>query len=446
MTSDGGPTARPGMPRPPLPRPGTPGPRFTRPGMPRRVLARGGDGPVSARPTTFLAAACALVGVGLIVAWMGQRAEAAARARPGITWSVSAASNKVTIRLTAGNGPSAGHIVAGSRIVVSESGRKHRWRAAPGRGVLRVLVPPGKRTQISVQVQGPEPINRTLTVTLPPRLVATVHHTAHGLLIRASSPLRHPPLGPLCGSDQIGFPAPTEVTVTRSPEACQAGLRLTARDGERATVHVSLSALPETPFYSFASPAGRAIYITVDDGWTPSSQVLVTMERTHLPVTAFLIGQAAQRNLVYWRAFAEAGGTIADHTLSHPNLTKLSLSQATSQWAQARLDLGRWFGKAPVMGRPPYGAFGPAVAAAAYRAGLKTLVAWSATVTSTGIHTWNGKRLEPGEIVLLHWAPGLGQQMTKLLAAIHARHLHPMPLTPASFTGIATQRHSLRGD
>jgi peptidoglycan/xylan/chitin deacetylase (PgdA/CDA1 family) len=149
---------------------------------------------------------------------------------------------------------------------------------------------------------------------------------------------------------------------------------------------------------------------------------------------------------VYWRAFAGAGGTIADHTVSHPDLTKLSLSQATSQWAQARLALGRSFGKTPDLGRPPYGAFDPAVAAAAYRAGLKTLVGWSATVSSAGIHTWNGKRLEPGEIVLLHWVPGLGKQMTKLLAAIHARHLHPMPLTPASFAGVTPQRRSLGGD
>ena len=99
----------------------------------RPVLPRRGGRPPSARRVPTLAAAGALVAVGLVVAWLGQRAEAAARARPGITWSVSAASNKVTIRLTPGSGPSARNIAAGSRIVVSESGRKHRWRAAPGR-------------------------------------------------------------------------------------------------------------------------------------------------------------------------------------------------------------------------------------------------------------------------------------------------------------------------
>jgi hypothetical protein len=33
-----------------------------------------------------------------------------------------------------------------------------------------------------------------------------------------------------------------------------------------------------------------------------------------------------------------------------------------------------------------------------------------------------------------------------LLAAIRALHLNPKPLTPASFAGIAPQRHSLSGD
>ena len=394
-----------------------------------------------------LAAAGTLVGLGLVVAWMGQRADASAHATPRVTWTLSAASNTVTIRLAPGSSPLGAKILARSRIVVSEDGKTRLTRAAPGRGVVRVPVPPGTQTQLMVQVKGPMPVTQTLAVTVPPRLRATMlRHTTAGLLIRTSSPLRHQPHGPLCGTDQIRFPAPDEVLVAKSPDPCRARLRLTARDGEVATVRVTVSPLPETPLYSFASPADRAVYITVDDGWTPSSQVLATMRKTHLPVTAFLIEQAAQRNLAYWRAFAGAGGTIADHTVSHPNLTQLSLSGATFQWAQARLTLGRWLGTAPAMGRPPYGAFDRTVAAAAYRARLKALVGWSATVGSAGVRTWDGKPLAPGDIVLLHWDPGLGRQLTKLLAVIHAQHLHPMPLTPASFAGTAPQWHSLGGD
>jgi peptidoglycan/xylan/chitin deacetylase (PgdA/CDA1 family) len=394
-----------------------------------------------------LAAAGTLVGLGLVVAWMGQRADASAQATPRVAWTLSAASNTVTIRLAPGSSPLGAKVLARSRIVVSEDGKTRLTRAAPGRGVVRVPVPPGTQTQLMVQVKGPIPVTQTLAVTVPPRLRAIMlRHTTAGLLIRTSSPLRHQPRRPLCGTDQIRFPAPDEVLVVKSPDPCRARVRLTARDGEVATVRVTVSPLPETPLYSFASPAGRAVYITVDDGWTPSSQVLATMRKTHLPVTAFLIEQAAQRDLAYWRSFAAAGGTIADHTVSHPNLTQLSLSQATFQWGHARLALGRWAGKAPLMGRPPYGAFDRTVAAAAYRAGLKALVGWSASVSSTGVHTWDGKPLEPGEIVLLHWDPGLGRQLTKLLRVIHAEHLHPAPLTPGSFAGIAPQWHSLGGD
>ena len=394
-----------------------------------------------------LAAAGTLVVLGLVVAWMGQRADAASQARPRVVWTLSAASNTVTIRLAPGSGALGRDVLARSRIVVSEDGKSRPGKAAPGRGMVRVPVPPGTRTQLWVQVRGPMPVTEALAVTVPPRLrVTMVRRTRGGLLIRTSGPLRRQPRGPLCGTDQISIPAPDEVTVDKSPDPCRTRLRLTARDGEQAAVRVTVPALPETPLYSFASPAGRAVYITVDDGWTPSSQVLATMRKTHLPVTTFLIEQAAQRSLAYWRAFAEAGGTIEDHTVSHPNLTKLSLSQATFQWAHARLALGRWVGQAPLMGRPPYGAFDRTVAAAAYRAGLKALVGWSASVGSAGVQTWNGKPLEPGDIVLLHWDPGLGRQLTKLLAVIHARHLHPMPLTPASFAGTAPQWHSLSGD
>jgi peptidoglycan/xylan/chitin deacetylase (PgdA/CDA1 family) len=385
--------------------------------------------------------------VGLAVAWLGQRAEAVASARPGVAWALSPASNTVAVRLTAGGGPAARQVLARSRLTVAGPGKRHPEKAPAGGRMVRVPVPPGRRTDLVVQVSGPQPFRQVLTVTVPPRLqILAVRRGPQGVLVSVSGPLRSRANELLCGTDKISFPAPTRVAVAKSPQRCRGRLRLTARDGERAVARVSVPSLPEIPLYAFASPAGRAIYITVDDGWTPSAEVLTIMRQTHLPVTAFLIAQAAERNLPYWRAFAAAGGTIGDHTVSHPYLTKLTLAQATTQWGQARTMLGHWFGHLPQMGRPPYGAFDPTVEAAAYRGGLTALVGWSATVTADGIQTWNGKRLAPGEIVLLHWIPGLGRQMVTLLKAIHAAHLNPTRLTPASFTGIIPQTHSLSGD
>jgi peptidoglycan/xylan/chitin deacetylase (PgdA/CDA1 family) len=388
-----------------------------------------------------------LVAAGLIVAWMGQRAVAVASARPAVAWALDPASNTVTIQLRPGGGPSSRRILARSHLTVSEDGTGKQWTQRPDGVPVGIPVPPGKQTRLVVQVAGPAPFSQALTVAPPKALRVTAsRRDSAGIRVWLSGPLRRTLHKPLCGQDEVSFPASREVDVANGAVPCRARLTLTAKDGEQTVVRLAAHGLPQVPLYSFASPAHRAIYITVDDGWTPSPQVLTIMRRTHLPVTAFLIERAAQRDLPYWRAFVGAGGTVGDHTVSHPNLTRLTLSQATTQWGQARRALGQMLGQVPFLGRPPYGAFDPAVQAAAYRGGLKKLVGWSAVMDSHGIHTWDGKALEPGEIVLLHWVPGLGAQLARLLTVIHARHLNPEPLTATSFAHTAPQRRSLDGD
>jgi len=313
----------------------------------------------------------------------------------------------------------------------------------------------GRSGAAPVQLARSRPLTKTVRVSAPPppRIVASGASSGRWLVF-TSGPLRPGPPQVLCGTDEVSLVAPSQVAVSESAVACQAQLQLTAQDGEQAAVPVTIPALSKAKvhaasvarLYCFANPAGRAIYITIDDGWTPSAEVLDLMHQTYLPITAFLIANAAKEHLSYWNAFVAAGGMIGDHTVSHPYLTKLTLGQATAQWRQARTALGRWLGQTPAVGRPPYGAFDRRVEVAAARAGLTALAGWSATMSGNRIETWNGKPLSPGEIVILHWVPGLGRQLTVLLAAIRAQHLNPAPLTPASFSGIAPQQHPLNGD
>ena len=157
------------------------------------------------------------------------------------------------------------------------------------------------------------------------------------------------------------------MAVAESAKACPATLRLTGLDGEQLVVPVTIPArstatIPAVSvarLYCFAHPAGRAIYITIDDGWTPSAEVLALMHQTYLPITAFLISGAAKEHLSYWKAFAAAGGMIGDHTVSHPRLTTLTRGRATTQWSQARTLLGRWLGQTPVDRAPAVRGFQP---------------------------------------------------------------------------------------
>jgi len=406
------------------------------------------------RRVTVVAMLLALVELVTLVAGCLSR-PAAALVPLHLGWAFSPVSDTVTIRVTSPAGTTGRRMLAQSQLAVSEPADGHTGRWSAGGGTIRVPVPAGGRTTLLVRLTGPQPLTRTVTVTTPPPLRVVASGASSGRwLVYTSGPLRPGSPQLLCGTDKVSFVAPSQVAVTESARACPARLRLTGQDGEQLAVSLTvparstatIPAVSVARLYCFARSAGRAIYITIDDGWTPSAEVLDLMHQTYLPITAFLIANAARQNLSYWKAFVAAGGMIGDHTVSHPYLTRLTRRQATAQWGQDRTLLGGWLGQTPAVGRPPYGAYDHAVEVAAARGGLTALAGWSATMSGDRIETWNGKPLSPGEIVILHWVPGLGHQLTALLAAIRAGHLNPTPLTPASFAGIAPQRHTLSGD
>lgn len=229
-------------------------------------------------------------------------------------------------------------------------------------------------------------------------------------------------------------PAAPSVAPTGRPAAASMdeGHRLmghpTTREDHPVTYPAPANAPPPAPLYWFGSPAGGHVYITIDDGWVPSARVLSLMQRTHVPLTAFLIEDAVREHLAYWRAFAAAGGVIEDHTLSHPDLALVPYTEDLQQWQQPLAAYRQWFGQLPTVGRPPYGGVDPTVQRAATAAGLHGIVMWSAVMEPSGLVTWNHGPLEPGEIILLHWDPGLYGELQRLLAVIAARHLVPAPL------------------
>src|SRR5207344_2255489 len=166
----------------------------------------------------------------------------------------------------------------------------------------------------------------------PPLRVVASGASSGRWLVYTSGPLRPGPPQVLCDSDKVSYAASSQMAVAESARACAARLRLTGQDGEQLVVPVAVPAASAARLYCFARPAGRAIYITIDDGWTPSAEVLALMHQTYLPITAFLISGAAREHLSYWKEFVTAGGMIGDHTASHPDLTKISRGQATAQW------------------------------------------------------------------------------------------------------------------
>ena len=119
------------------------------------------------------------------------------------------------------------------------------------------------------------------------------------------------------------------------------------------------------------------------------------MHQTYLPITAFLIAEAAKEHLSYWKEFVAAGGMIGDHTVSHPYLTKVTLAPGHQPVGPGPDGSRPVAGPDPAIGRPPYGAFDLKVQVAAARGGLTALAGWSATMSGDRVQTWDGKPLSP---------------------------------------------------
>ncbi|MDA8346595.1 MAG: polysaccharide deacetylase family protein [Thermaerobacter sp.] len=362
------------------------------------------------------------VGALLLLGWFGW--DSLRAARPILRWAWHPATNRVLLTASPGTGPL----------------RMWVWDNTTWALTLRPVssdptevdqLRPGERWSGEVGLRGPDLVERTIRLTVPPLPSFTVRQTTgQEVEIDSSQPLTAVSGIPRnAGSWKAADPSVILLDRAVNPQTVH--LDVQARTGERTAWAVPVPALPAVPLVWFGSPSDGQVYLTIDDGWFPSARLLRIMQTRHVPVTAFLIEQAAKEHRAYWQAFVQAGGVIEDHTVSHPYLTSLSFADAQAQWAGPVADYPQWFHiPAPTLGRPPYGAYDGTVEAAAYAAGLKAIVMWDVQWTpGKGFSTWNGGPIQAGDIILLHFLPGVGKAVQALLPQLAKAHLHPSLFT-----------------
>ena len=124
----------------------------------------------------------------------------------------------------------------------------------------------------------------------------------------------------------------------------------------------------------------RLVALTFDDGPYPVATPLLlqTLHDLHVPATFFLIGRDAEQFPALTRAIAAGGYEIGDHTLTHPDLDRLSDAAVRSELRAGALMLRRI---APQAGesrlfRPPHGRYTLATIRTAQASGFDTIL-WS---------------------------------------------------------------------
>lgn len=155
----------------------------------------------------------------------------------------------------------------------------------------------------------------------------------------------------------------------------------------------------------------RLVALTFDDGPYPvvTPLLLQTLRDLRVRATFFLIGRDAEQFPDLARAIAAGGHEIADHTLTHPDLDRLSDAAVVAELQGGAASLERIAPDAAErrLFRPPHGRFTVATLRAAQSAGFDTIL-WSddpgdwRAVTADALRDHLLAHAVAPEIVLLH--------------------------------------------
>jgi peptidoglycan/xylan/chitin deacetylase (PgdA/CDA1 family) len=121
----------------------------------------------------------------------------------------------------------------------------------------------------------------------------------------------------------------------------------------------------------------RSVVITFDDGWLSQYEhALPVLEQLHFTATFFVISLQVGKGSMYMgldelKTLQHAGMTIASHSRTHPNLTKLSDAQVREEVLGSRQDLQKMLGINVDLFAYPYGSWNKRTAAAVQGAGYR---------------------------------------------------------------------------
>ncbi|MCU7729980.1 polysaccharide deacetylase family protein [Actinoplanes sp. KI2] len=180
------------------------------------------------------------------------------------------------------------------------------------------------------------------------------------------------------------------------------------------------------PMYRRLAVHQRVAFLTMDDGQVQLPTAGSLMAAAHVPFTMFLIGPVAAKNPPFFERLVGEGGVIEDHTLTHPSMRGLPYATQRYQICGARDLLRTTFHSTPRFFRPPYGNYDENTLRAVHDCGLQAAFNWTETVNNGKVYYQTPvHRIEPGDIILMHFRPAFVSDVTAALTAIHRSGLTP---------------------
>jgi peptidoglycan/xylan/chitin deacetylase (PgdA/CDA1 family) len=200
-------------------------------------------------------------------------------------------------------------------------------------------------------------------------------------------------------------------TTTEAPKLQVPGLGLLKQPAPQP---VSLPATSSAPVFSRIPTTNKVIFLGIDDGIVRDPAVADLLKQANIPFTMFLQQGEADAGVDYFRQLQEYGGVVESHTITHPDLTKVSYPQLQTEVCGTLDDYQNLYGRRPTLFRPPYGSYNANVQAVAAQCGFKAVVLWKGSTNDGRFDLQDGTNLTPGDVVLLHFRPDLLVDLQKV--------------------------------
>jgi peptidoglycan/xylan/chitin deacetylase (PgdA/CDA1 family) len=181
----------------------------------------------------------------------------------------------------------------------------------------------------------------------------------------------------------------------------------------------------KVPFLSRVPVTQPVAFLTIDDGYLKPAEAPKLLAAARIPVTLFLTTDAIHDNVLFFDSLRLYGAVIEAHTITHPELSGRGEEFQHHQICDGADQLGRWYGRRPLLFRPPFGDKDGTTLRVAKGCGIKAAFMWKETVDKGIVRFQEGNRVQPGDIILMHFRPAFVKDFLAALRAIKKAGLTP---------------------
>ena len=119
-------------------------------------------------------------------------------------------------------------------------------------------------------------------------------------------------------------------------------------------IPMAIPAGATAPVISRVTTTDPVVFFTIDDGLVQDPAVIDYLRAERIPVTIFPVPQYVHQNPAYFQAIRALGGSVQDHSMTHPDLRRLGAAAQQGEICGPLDEYAGLFGTRPWLFRPPF--------------------------------------------------------------------------------------------